>query len=858
MSRRFNLLAILVLVAVCLFGLTALAEDAATEAATIPAEYKQVAQNSRFELYLREDTMAIIVRSKQNGALLYSTVQDPDAHKDNKAWKGFYQSGVVMEYLEDLKSTSAQADFLNSANTITYDYTENGFTAHITYTDVGIGFDVTLTMDEEGLHMTVPQDSIKETRDVPYMIVEGVEEPILLTRYVKTVKKNEYVFIDREGNEYVLPEANFVALKGKNGVNVLAADGKTQVTLPVTEGTADATALSMTNAEGKAVTVAADTLVSFRTNVYVTGNDLDGKAFRYPEASVKEISETSYTIASIYLYPFLGYSYLGEDDGYMIIPDGQGAIIALENNEGRYKSPFERQVYGTNIGIEDAVNSETNVPAENVIMPVFGMVHEDDQIGFLGVIDEGDMSARILAYPNGVRMNFDWVCAKYTYRLVYNQPMGMNGSAAAGVVPMRTEKARNFDIVQHFLLRDGDQASYAGLAVAYRDHLIRQNTFANAADRAFDVQLDFLGLERENYVFGKQDVVMTSFDQTRQMLSELKAAGVDEMSVVLRGWQDQGLTGGVPTDNFDPAGSLGGKSGLKELRQWAEQEGIDFALEADVLSVNTETHPTLTYSAFKKITSATWSRPTFGKVYATLNYLTPSVSAEMAAKLTADMKNEGLTGVSFTGITQLLADYYYKGAYHDSSEMAAIYTDALKDAGEKLTVTLSSPNAYLWSSANVVSDMPIGGSDYTYTDAEVPFLAIALSGQVPYYAEYVNFQANTRAFFLHLMEQGARPAFLLTWEDPIEMKNTNSSGIYSSRYELYADMIKTWYTDLKGLYDTVGEDGMIVDHVRAGEMVCVTWDNGTKVYLNFGDREAQMDGVTLGKLEWKVVSGNGN
>ena len=71
-------------------------------------------------------------------------------------------------------------------------------------------------------------------------------------------------------------------------------------------------------------------------------------------------------------------------------------------------------------------------------------------------------------------------------------------------------------------------------------------------------------------------------------------------------------------------------------------------------------------------------------------------------------------------------------------------------------------------------------------------------------------------------------------------------------------MIQTWYKDLSILNDAVGEKGMIVNHERNGNMVRVTWNNGTQVYLNFGDKEASFDDVTLGKLEWKVVNANGN
>jgi hypothetical protein len=186
-----------------------------------------------------------------------------------------------------------------------------------------------------------------------------------------------------------------------------------------------------------------------------------------------------------------------------------------------------------------------------------------------------------------------------------------------------------------------------------------------------------------------------------------------------------------------------------------------------------------------------------------------------------------------------------------------VYAGIIDRANDQFTTALIAPNAYLWQYADVLTDLPVAGSDYTYTDAEIPFLTIALSGQIPYYVEYTNFQANTREFFLHLVEQGARPSFLLTWEDPIELQNSNSASIYSSRYELYKGMIVEWYSDLAQLFEAVGTDGMIIGHERMGDLAKVTWDNGTIVYLNFGDKAGDIEGVTLEKLSFKVVNGNG-
>jgi len=854
LSRESKLLTLaLLIVMLCTCWLPAFAEGAA--GANVPEGYKLVAENSRFNLYLQETTMAVVIERKDNGAVMYSTVQNPNT--GNATWKGFYQSGIVIEYLEDVKDKAIQADLINNANTIEYTYGENAFTAHITFTDLGIAFDVKVSMDEEGMHVAMDEASIVETKDEVFLIAlndAGEEERIDLTKYTKTAEETEYVLYTADGKSVILNKTYYVSGKEDN-VTVKNVEGTAQMTVPLAEGTKNVFNIQATDAAGKAVEVDPTTITGVQKNLYLTGTGKDGTALRIPKDRVVSVSEYSYTIASVFVYPYMGHSRAGEGQGYMIIPDGQGAVVGFENNEGRYSTPYDKPVYGVNIGVEDQAFSEARVLAEDVLAPFFGMVHTDSGIAVLGVIEEGDIAARIQAYPNGVRnLPFDWVTAKYTYRFVFQQPMG----PGSGNVATRNEHRRNFDIRQHFLLECGETADYAGLAAAYRSYLIANNTFAQAEDRPFDVQVDFLGMERENFILGKQDVAMTTFEQAGEILSELKAENVEHISAVYRGWQTNGLTGGVPTDSYSPAGSLGGKKGLAQLCEKVAEMGYNLSLETDLLSLNIETHPALTFSAFKKITSQTWSKPTFGKVYATLNYLTPATTRDIGMKLIDALNKAEIKGVAFTGITQLLSDYYHQDKYHDTSEMAEHYEAVISKANETMSTNLISANAYLWKHANVLSDLPIAGSDYTYTDAEIPFLTIALSGQIPYYVEYTNFQANTQEFFLHLVEQGARPSFLLTMEDPIELQNSNSSNIYSSRYDLYKTLIVEWYAELNALYETVGADGMIVDHVRSGDMVCVTWSNGTKVYLNFGDYEGTMDGVTLAKMSYEVVNGNGN
>ena len=713
------ILALLLALNTACLGCAARAESAGA----VPAGYELIAENSRFNLYLRRDTLAVIVESKQSGKVLYSTVQNPDEMKDNATWKGFYQSGIVMEYLDGVKTIPLQADFINTRSKVDVTLTGDGYAAKVSYPDISISYEVTLKMDERGFSVSIPRDKI----------VEG-------------------------------------------------------------------------NAE-------------------------------------------TYAVASFYVYPFMGYSYLGEDDGYMIIPDGQGAIIELADNEERFASPFDRAVYGTNIGVETSVYSDWSVDAEQVLLPAFGMVHEDDQMAVLGFIENGDAAARIMAYPNGVRMKFDWVCAKYLYRLVYSQPTGPNSST----ISMRTEHARNIDIQQQFLLEDGDTANYAGLACALRGYMADRGYFGEADPTVFDIAVDFLGAETENYVLGKQSVPMTTFDQAKEILQDLAGRGVSGISVTCRGWQEGGLSGALPTDAYAPAGSLGGDGGLQSLIEENGKLGNRLSLEADFLHLNTETHPLLFYSSFKMITSQTWSRPTFGKVYDTMYCLSPKKTAEIGRGTVQQLSSHHVPGISMVGVPSLMSDYYESDHYQDSSAMMAEYESLVKETAGKMEVSLNKANCYLWRYAAALKEMPIAGSDYSYVKRDIPFLAIAVSGKIPYYTEYANFQANAHRFFLHLVEQGTRPTFLLTAEDPIKLQNTNSNDVYSSRYELYQELIPQWYQELKTLHDQLGH-AEITNHTFSGDMVRVNWSNGTAVYLNFGSRTAEMDGITLDGGAYKVVT----
>jgi hypothetical protein len=740
-GRRFAALLALFCVICGALGVSAAAEPEASEksseeaSAKAPEGYEIAARSDEWTLYLRRDTLALIMENNATGARMRSTVPDDDQTKANAKWKAFYRSGIVMEYIQGTVMDYPQVNLVDTPNEKVFDFFDGGFSCEVYYPTLGIAYQATVTLDGNDVCVYIPQSGIREERP------------------------------------------------------------------------------------------------------------------------------SEYTVSSFYVYPFMGYSYLGENGGYMFIPDGQGAIVELEDNEGRYLSPYTATVYGPNVGIVTTTSDTLlgdfvmNQSAERAMIPVYGMAHADSRMAYASVIEEGDVSAAIQASFNGVsNLPFDWITAKYTYRMMYSQQTG----PSSGTVNLRTQRAKRFDIRQHFFFLSGDDANYAGMANAYGKFLDEQGVFDRAdAARAFDVEIDFVGEERKNGLIGTAAVAMTTFEQAESIISALNADGVAQILGVYKGWNENGITGGRPTVSYDPSGALGGKRGLSQFIETANALNTVVCLDTNLSELVPDTHRMLAYSALKKIDTGTYRRPLYGKVYeGTQLLLTPQKSLELAASLDKDYAANGVRSVSLSGVTELVTDYSFQNTYYDSGDSARFYGETAELLGEERTLALNKPNAYLWRYADMLVDMPIGSSSYRYTTREVPFLAITLAGRMPFYAEYVNDQANSRRFFLQLVEQGARPAFLISDEDPVALMDTDALDIYSSRFELYREMIVSWYKELFVVHEAT-QGGAITRHAREGDCATVKYENGTTIYINFGQTTSYVGGFALDALSYKVVAANG-
>lgn len=571
-----------------------------------------------------------------------------------------------------------------------------------------------------------------------------------------------------------------------------------------------------------------------------------------PEDSIVENGTDSY-IGTVSLFPMLGYSYLDNQAGYMFIPDGNGALIYLDDKDGRYVSGYSQMIYGADAGFTESTTEtllwgryQTVNESEKVLAPVFGMAHTDDGLAYLAIVEEGEKRASIEAQPNGVMVDYNRCYARFLLRRTYIQPL--NNSNSGTMTSVEADRTHG-NLKVRYILLSGEDAGYSGMAVAYRDYLL-DNNLIQRRDNSYKTRVDFLGTDREEFLISTRAVVMTDVDQVREIFGELQSAGVNTLLSIYKGWQKGGMYQ-IPISKYKADGKIGGTGALTDLIQDSETAGYDVYLYNDALRANPAESNT-TFNIVKKVNKRRLEIQTRDYVYDTFNYLLPNRSDYNLDKFVKSYTAKGVDNLAVAGITGNLFSYSYSGSYYDRLFTADAYESSIADISKQTSLILEKPFAYLWNYTEAMIDMPLGTSDFMYEDEEVPFFSIVLKGIVPMYSEYVNFEANKQEFRLQMIESGVYPSFYVTYEDSADLIYTNSADLYSTKYSSYKDTIIEYDADFRQVAALTG-DAMIVRHEKLAEGVNkVTYDNGVVFYINYNQDAVTVDGVTIEGLSYKA------
>lgn len=572
---------------------------------------------------------------------------------------------------------------------------------------------------------------------------------------------------------------------------------------------------------------------------------------------IKETKKDKYKLVSIMLLPFFGAAAIGEN-GYMVVPDGCGALINFNNNKGQ--ETYTQRIYGADFGIVPDFQGYVTQAAR---LPVFGMKKENS--GFLAVITKGDGKAVLNANTSGSKSSYNNIFAEFImreYDMVTLKEKQWD-ERSFNIFEEKLPNVDKFSIRYYFL--DSKNADYVAMAKKYREYLIREKGLKREEDeKSVPVYIEFYGsMKKPKYILGipvNATIPLTTFEDAQKIVKQVKSMGVSDVVVKFVGWMKNGVYYNLPL-LATPEGVLGGKKQLENVLEYFQKANVKTYLDVDFVLFRTGT---LTYlrnkvatKSMKKVPAQLWrySPPIFYKddSYPVLYLISPRYTNEIVQRFLASSNINYFNNISLSSMsTMLYSDFGTRPVNRYQTE--EVFLQAIDSLSKRFrNILLTNPNGYLLQKASEIVDVPIYSSKFLIEDAEIPFYQMVIRGYVPYSMPSVNFYTNEWMWKLKALETGSAIKFTWTARNEDELKETLLENLYSSNYRMWLGDLKEYY---KELYPTLrlikGKE--IVEHkiIKKG-VVKVVYDGGVEILLNYTSKPQKIENLEVAAQSYKVV-----
>jgi len=575
-----------------------------------------------------------------------------------------------------------------------------------------------------------------------------------------------------------------------------------------------------------------------------------------PLSQIQESGQ--YRIRNIDLLAYFGAADT-KGEGYMLVPDGSGSLIHLNNGKTQ-EEQYVQRVYGA-----DPNDNSLSRPqvSESAHMPVFGLKNGEN--AWFAVIEKGDGIASISADIGGRQNSYNHVHA--TFSLRGEDELEMYTSQKMQEIQLLGEEPYRGDIQVRYHFLHGEDASYSGMARLYQQQLIDQDVLKPLAEQtALPFYVDVLGAVDKKASFlsvpYRTTIAMTTYEQATEMAAKLQQNGVNRVQMRYQGWFGGGISHHTPTQvKLDS--EVGSRSELQALSAKLEQSGG--ALYPDVAFQHIY-HDDMRFApssdAARFVTKETAELYPYNPALNRMDQSKDSYYLLSAAKLpyvvsefTDQFNQLDLGGLSLRDLGQVLtSDYRDSRVIHRETAKNIVKEQLGKLAQTYPNLMVSTANSYAWGSAQHVVNVPAGSSRFNITDEEVPFYAMVIHGYMNYAASPMNTSGDQdlRKQLLRSLELGAAPYFQWTYEPSSRLKLTNYDSAYATEYSYWVDDAIALYKQAdEVLGDLTNEKILRHERIQQG-VVRVTYTDGTTILVNYNADAVTVDGTTVGGTDYVV------
>lgn len=567
-----------------------------------------------------------------------------------------------------------------------------------------------------------------------------------------------------------------------------------------------------------------------------------GISARVPIDSIKEPDNIK--LNRIWFLPYF-LSASKKDKGYLLIPDGSGAIVRFEESYGNERG-FELPLYGYDFGLPFY---DMPPKVEGMRLPVFGIKKGD--MGILGIIRSGDYDVKIASYIAGNATGYFRIYPIFTYRnlhkfLLYEREAstGQAGEVVDVLVNKISPYALNKDIIVDYYLLSKEKANYSEMAKIFRDYLIKNGMLKKKIDKKVLFNLVLIGGIKIRTTFLGIPTIrffpLTTFDNAISILEALRKEGITEINLIYKGCQEGGylskITNGIKLEN-----KLGGKSGFDKLLNYCSKNGINLFLNAEIVEVHEEGNGfSVARDANRYLNNGLsflykWDPVTKKKNrdYDPWFNVLPSKIPYYAKNFVKDLERFGVKGISIENIGDYIYSQNKQPNLLSRSDVASIWKEMLGEISNKYNTIFTHGNLYILPYANLILNIPLDCSNFGIESEPIPFYQMVVHGYIPYSGRPGNLRENQKREFLRMVEYSALPFYTWIYEDSSYFKKSFYNEMLSSNFRAWINQAVKEYKAIKDLYLKIIDAPMKL-HEKIGKNVYkVVYENGINVIVNY-------------------------
>lgn len=551
-----------------------------------------------------------------------------------------------------------------------------------------------------------------------------------------------------------------------------------------------------------------------------------------------EINEYGkYKITNISLLPYFGAGEIDED-GYMLIPDGSGALVDFKDkfNTG---SEYYEYVYGR----DPALSYSKDIGArETIRLPVFGITKKGSS--FVGVISQGDAAAGIVCRPVGLVSSYGAVFPCFTYRQLDITVIADKSWKAREVKVLDSKRVTQSPVVRYYFTgNDG----YSGMANRVRQYLIETYKMKPAGNTETLVFLQLYGAVKKTQSIGgivrTKTLPVTTFSQAEDLVEYLNDNDVEDVGIILNGFNKGGMYQYVTeTLNFDSV--LGNKKEAESFIKAAQSRAYKVYFTGQIMNLYKPQKLLRSFNAAARTINgdvlklfkyklSTGMKDSEEKPWYLLHY---NRVASVAESLRKSVEKTSLDGLMMPELSSLIYSDYDNTLRKDRTQAEQVIVNILQElSNSSKELVLSGGNMYSLPYTNVVLNAPMTDSKFRIVSQPVPFYQMVCHGLVAISGDPINSYVDTRKALLLSLEGGMLPSYVVIGTNPAALQNTKLENLYYANPDMVLKLIIDQYKEISNVYAKINNAFIIRHEIISEELRITFFDNGKCLAVNYGD-----------------------